>query len=252
MDTFAINEGRKPPRIGRLAMVSGALLCTMGAAAPALSADLPYDDGGYRDGYYRDGSDSYAGYSGYSGYPGYDRSSYPYDYRYAPRSLGPYGDPVSERLPAPRVGPPPMSAIAERYWAEREYYERNYPYYLASTQYGYPPPGYSRYTQYPPGPQYGPYTRPPYYSEHDPYAGYRGPHGWSRDSSIQYPPYRASYQYQADPRNPYRYADTARPPYYRGYRPEYEYRPPYERDAGQRSPTGGPDGYYNYGPRYPQ
>ncbi len=50
MKTFAINEARKPPRIGSLAIISGALLGVAGIAGPAFGADLPeysYDTGCY-------------------------------------------------------------------------------------------------------------------------------------------------------------------------------------------------------------
>jgi len=53
MNTFAINAALKAPRIGSLAIISGAMLGAVGAVGPTLSADLPDDYPPYRPGYYR-------------------------------------------------------------------------------------------------------------------------------------------------------------------------------------------------------
>jgi hypothetical protein len=90
MNTFAINEARKPPRIGSLAMISGTLLCAAGSFSPAIGADLPE---GYPPSYYR---------PAYSGC-------------YVCCCSRPVERPVVEQVP-----------VTERHWVQRDYTERQY------------------------------------------------------------------------------------------------------------------------------
>src|SRR5262249_29913857 len=127
MNMLAINEARKPPRIGSLAIVSGALLC---AASPAFSADLPFDDGPYRPSYYRN-SDYNAGcYRCSCCGRRFIKVAEP------PPPLEERGpEPVVEReyVERPVVERVP---VAERHWVQRDYIERRYPSY--GTRYAYP------------------------------------------------------------------------------------------------------------------
>jgi hypothetical protein len=236
MSTFAIIEARKPSRIGNLAIFSSALVCAAGAASPAFSADLPYDDTAYRPGYYRYDSykDSY--YSGHNGCyrcgccgrrfvrvaepPVEEHPPYPV----MERSI--IERPVVERVP-----------VAERHWVQRDYIERRYPYATARSAY----PGRYHYSYYDHGPDADSYPAfeapPPRELRRRP--GYGG----------GYRPAPVAYEWENEPRTPYRYAASHRP--YDYYRPsyEYEYKPAYEYETSPRPPATVPEGYY-YGPGY--
>lgn len=221
MSTFAIDEARKPSRIGSIAMISGTLLSAI-ATGSAFSADLPYDYTPYRQGSYRD-----------SYYPGCIRCSC-CGYRVAPVAER---DVVEERLPVPWVERVP---VAERHWVQRDYIERRYPPYYPWPRYPYP--GRHHHSYYYPGPVADPYTydqRPPGEPRRFSYGG--GP----------YPPGPAAYD--VEPWPPYRYAASSRPYEYRpAYQPayEYDYRPSYQYETSPRPPAMVPSGYYSSG--YPE
>lgn len=233
MNKFAIIETRKPSRIGSLAIFSGALVCV---ASPALSADLPYDDTPYRPSYYR--YDSY--YDGYySGYKGCYRCSC-----CGRRFVRVAEPPVDERPPYPVVERSIIerpvvehAPVAERHWVQRDYVERRYPYYPARFAY----PGRYRYSYYYPGPDADSY---PAFEAPPPRELRRRP-GYGGGA---YPPAPVAYEWENEPRTPYRYVASHRP--YDYYRPsyEYEYKPAYEYETSPRPPATVPEGYY--GPGY--
>jgi hypothetical protein len=119
MNTFAINEARKPPRIGSLAMLSGALVGAVSMAGPAFSADLPSEDS-YRQSYYYQNNS-------------YDNGCYPCTPRPTVEER-----PVVERFP-----------LAERHWVQRDFIERRYGAYSSGAEAAYPS---YRYSYYYPGP----------------------------------------------------------------------------------------------------
>ena len=222
MNRCTTNEARKPPRIGSLAMISGALLGTIGAVGPALSADLPYSDTPYRSGYYRNWY--HCDYYCQQGGPGDARVGAP---GYEPLP------PMAERLPP------------ERHWAPRDYAEPRYPMggpYSPYTQYRDRPFRSYRYSS--PGPDW----------EANPYEGYEGPPDEPRrrmgEGGLPYPPAPAAYEYRPDRRRgPFRYGAMSSPPYdYREYRPPHQYRPAYEYETAERPPAPVPGG--PYGPGY--
>jgi len=224
MKKFAIAGARKPPRIGCIAIICGALLGSVAAAAPAQSADLypyPYP-------YER---------TAYPGYNGYSRNCYPCGCRPCCYQCG--------YRPYVRPGP-----VVERHW---DYWERRYPY-----RHPYYPNGYAGgYPNYPngyaggypggyaggyPGGYAGGYPGgyaggyPGGYAGGYPsypggYAG--GPRPHLRFGGVQYPQSPISYEYGAPPRAPYEYEASPGPAY------EYEPAP--------RPPVGIPGGYYNAG-----
>jgi hypothetical protein len=217
MKMFAINDARKPPRIGSIAIMSGTLLCAAAVSSPAFSADLPYDYGRphYTE-YYR---------------PHYDRDCCCCARRYAPVAERP----VVERVPVPVEERPVIEhvPVAERHWVQRDYIERRYP--APGPHYGYPKS--YRYSYYYPRPSVEePYYREESHSEPPPprYSG-------------EYPPAPAAYEYDLPPP---RYAEPPRP---RELRPAYEFepspQPSYERELSPRPPAPVPSGYY-YHPGY--
>lgn len=220
MNTFAIDDACKPSRIGSIAIISGTLLGAI-AAGPALSADLPYDVTPYRQGYYRNSFISGCYQCSCCGW------------RVAPVEGR---DIVEERPPFPVAEPPLVERgpMADRYWGQRDYIERGYP-YNRGPRYAYP----DRY-------------RYPYYNPGlgaDSYNYGQVPFGERRRSGYgggQYPPAPAAYEYEAQPRPPYRYGTSPRP---YDYRPayEYDYRPSYEYGTSRRRPAMAPGGYYNSG-----
>jgi hypothetical protein len=218
MNKFATNEARKPSRIGSLAVISGAMLGAVGAVGPALSADLPDDYPPYRPTYYRNYDSNYN--SGYS-------DCYSCGQRFERVVVE---RPVVERVP-----------VAERHWVQRDYIERQYPSYTAYSSY----PGHYRYSHYCPGPctESYPAYEPSPYGEPRRRLSYVGAH------------YPSAYEYEREPRAPYRYAawshhpyDYYRPSYEPGYDPAYQYKPAYEYEPSPRPPAAVPGGYY--GPGY--
>jgi hypothetical protein len=231
MNIFAINEALKAPRIGSLAIISGAMLSVVGVVGPALSADLPDDYPPYRPPYYRNS------YSGGDYGNSYNSGCYrcgccglritPAAQRFVEeREPVVVERPVVERFP-----------VAERHWVQRDYLKRLSFYY--ETRYPHPSP-----YPYP-----SRYRYPPYYPSRSADAdraydaaslaeprrfGYGG---------AEYPPAAAAYEYAAEPRTPYRHV-TSRP---YDYRPEYEYRPSYEYETSPRPPVAVPSGYYGRG-----
>jgi len=179
MNKFAIIAARTPPRIGYIATICGALLGSVGAAAPAQSADFysyPYPH-------------QYQ-YTAYPGYNGYNRGCYSCGCR---PCCNPCCNPCGYR---PYVRPSP---VVERHW---DYWERRYPV-------GYPYP--HRYPNYPNG-----YAGYPYNPYPDGYAGYGGgPRPRLGFGGVQYPsgPAPVSYEYGAPPRGPYEYEASAGPAY---------------------------------------
>jgi hypothetical protein len=232
MNKFAINEARKPSRIGSLAVISGAMLGAVGVVGPALSADLPddYPPPSYRPTYYQNYYNS-----GYSG-------CYSCGQRFEPVAAPP---PVVER---PIVERFPM---AERHWVQRDYVERQYPSYAATTRYAYSSyPDHYRYSHSCPGPCTESY---PAYEPAQP-APYREPPRRLSYVGAHYPPAPAAYEYESEPRAPYPYAasshrsyDYHRPSYEPGYNPAYRFKPAYEHEPSPR-PPGAVPGYY--GPGY--
>jgi hypothetical protein len=228
MKTYAINEARKPPRIGSLAMISGTLLCVAGAAVPALGADLP-DDRDYRPApaYYRN---SYTSYN--NGCYGCTCCAVPFAPaadRYRVEERVPY--PVVERIP-----------VSERHWVQRDYIERSWPSYAAA-RYAYQEypgayqsyPGRYRYSYYP-GSGAESYTAYESGAGREPYPAYeRGP---GRESYRYYEsgPGREPYPaYERGPgRESYRYYESG---------PGREPYPAYERGPGRESYR-----YYESGP----
>src|SRR6266852_1525253 len=200
MKKFATIGARKPPRIGCIAIVGGALLGSVAAAAPAQSADFyPYP-------YER---------TAYPGYNGYYRNCNPCGCRPCCYQCG--------CNPCVRRGP-----VVERHW---DYWERRYPYpnrypnYPGGYAGGYPnyPGGYAGgYPNYPGGYAGGYPNYPGGYPGGYPnysggYAGGARPHlGFG---GVQYPSSPISYEYEAPPRGPYEYEASGRP----GYEPAYEY-----------------------------
>jgi hypothetical protein len=235
MKTFAINEARKPARIGRLALVSGALLGSIGAVGPALSADLPDD---YRPGYYRD--------------------SYNYGYYnncYRCYCCGWRPHPVAAPWPVEERPFPERFPVSERYWIQRDYVERHYPYSWPRYEY---PPYWSpyRYSNYYPGPRADypgpradyPGPRAELYPPYEP-APRGDPPRPVRYGGNAYPPAPAAYDHEAEPRTPYRYTAWLQPHDYRRgyeydyYRPSNEYRPVYEYEPSPRPPAPVPSRY---------
>jgi hypothetical protein len=274
MNRCSINGARKPPRIGSLAMISGALLGTLGAVGPALSADLPFSDTPYQQ-------------------PGY----YP-DWHHCDhcRQWGPEG-----RMGAPGYEPfPPMAERfpPERRWVPRDYAEPRYPMggpYSPYAQYRDGPYRSHRYSSYYPGPD----------AQADPYEGYGplppeprrrfGDGGFPYppapfeprrrfgdgefpyppapieprrrfgdgavpyppapieprrrfgDGGFPYPPAPAAYEYRPERHGPYRHEAMAPPYDYRDYGPPYQYRPAYEYEPSERPPAPVPGGQYGPG-----
>jgi hypothetical protein len=242
MKTYAINEARKPPRIGSLAMISGTLLCVVGAAVPALGADLP-DDRDYRPAptYYRDYSTSYNNgcyrctCCGGSFAPAADR------YRVEERVPYPVVErevarPIVERIP-----------VSERHWVQRDYIERSWPSY-GTSRYAYQEypgayqsyPGRYRYSYYYPGSGAESYTAYESGAGREPYPVYeRGPgresyrYYESGPGREPYPAYergpgRESYRdYESGPgREPYRSYESGpgrEPGFRRGLRRRFGY-----------------------------
>jgi hypothetical protein len=223
MNIFATNEVRKPSRIGSLVVISGAMLGAVGAVAPALSADLPIDYPPYQPTYYNNYNNCYT-----------------------------CGKPVVAPLPqieaAVTVVERPIveRGPVERRWMQRDYIERQYSPYPTTTPYVYPEQyRYSHYCGAACMEQYPAYEQAPY---REPWRrlGYVG--GYS-------PPAPAAYEFEREPRAPYRYAASARRPYgyYRPsyeseYSPAYDYKPVYEHEPSPRPPGGVLGGYY--GPGY--
>ena len=190
MKKFAFIGARMPPRLGCIAIICGALLGLVAAAAPAQSGDLyyPYE---------------YTG--GYPGYNGYYRNCNPccrpccYQCGYRPYV---------------RPGP-----VVERHW---DYWERRYPYPYPH-RYPYPNGYAGGYPYYPNG-----YTGGyPYYPGG--YAGGPRPHlGFGGVQYPPSAP--ISYEYGAPPREPYEYEALGRPGYEYSARPAYDFdaspRPP--------------------------
>jgi hypothetical protein len=239
MNMFMTNEARKPSRIGSLAIISGAMLGAVGAVGPALSADLPDDYPPYRPTYYRNYySNDYGGYS----------SCYNCGQRFEQAAARP---PVMEERPPVTIERPVVERIpmAERHWVQRDYIERQYPSYAATERYDYSSyPGYYRYSHDCSAPCAEPYRA------YEP-APYREPRRQFSYVGAHYPPAAAAYEFENEPRAPYRYAASSHPPYdyYRpsyepGYRPAYEYKPAYEHEPSPRPPAAVPRGYY--GPGY--
>jgi len=229
MKIFAINEARKPPRIGSIAIMSGTLLCAVAASGPAFSADLPYDYGRPR-------------YTEYSrpnyDRPDYDRPNYDRDCCCCVRRYAPVAErPMIERAP-PRMEEESRQVIervpfAERHWVQRDYIERRYPAPGPRDSY----PKTYRYSYYYPRPS----AEEPYYRDEarsEPPPRYSG----------QYLPAPAAYEYDAPPP---RY--NMAPPRPRELRPAYEYGPlprsAYERELSLRPPAPIPSGY-RYNPSY--
>jgi hypothetical protein len=135
--------------------------------------------------------------------------------------------------------------VAERHWVQRDYIERQYPSYAATTRYDYSSyPGHYRYSHYCPGPCTESY---PAYEP----APYREPRRRPSYVGAHYP--LAPYEYESEPRAPYRYAasshhpyDYYRPSYEPEYNPTYRYKPAYEHEP--RPLAAVPGGYY--GPGY--
>ena len=226
MNMFMIDEARRSPRIGSLAIMSGTLLCVVAGAGPAFSADLPYDYNtayGPRYEYYRPHY--------YDRDRDYDRGCYRCSCcggrRYAPVVERPIIEryiPIEE--PRPVVERPP---VAERHWVQRDYYERRYPGGYAS-RYSYP--ARDRYSYYYPTPADDPYYR----SAGEPPRRY-----------TDYPPAPVTYDWEG-PRS--RYVEVPRP---YELRPAYEYEPSpprsaYEYETSPRPPATVPSGYYYPGP----
>jgi hypothetical protein len=185
MKKSAIIGSRRPPRIGCIAIIGGALLSSVAAAGPAQSADL------YPHPYPRPYAYPYQyQYSGYPSYNGYYRNCYSCcnpcccGYR-------------------PYVRPAP---VVERHW---DYWERRYPW-----PYPYRYPYYSNgYAGYPNG-----YTGYPNYPYPDGYSAYGGgprPRLGFGGVQYQYPqgPAPISYENDAPPGAPYDYQAAARPAY---------------------------------------
>ena len=191
MKKFAIIGGRKPPGTGFVAIICGALLGSVGAVAPAQSADLylrPYTYPSYQ-------------YTGYGpGYNGYYRGCYSCGCR---PCYNPCYQPCGYR---PYVRPAP---VVERHWTdywERRYYR--YPHY--SNGYGGYPDysnGYAGYPDYSNG--YGGYPNYAYPGGYPAYGGGARPHlGFG---GVQYQPAPISYEYQAPPGPAYDYEASAPP-----------------------------------------
>jgi hypothetical protein len=210
MKMFAINEARKPPRIGSIAIMSGTLLCAAVTSSPALSADLPYDYGRphYTE-YYR---------------PHYeDRDCYRCNCcsarRYAPVAERPIVErvvPIEEQRPVIEHVP-----VAERHWVQRDYIERRYP--PPAPRYSYPKSyRYSYYYPAPPAEEYREELPPRCCGE--------------------YAPAPAAYEYDAP------HVRYAEPPQLHELRPAYEYEPSpraaYEYEVGPRPPAPVPSGFY--------
>ncbi len=238
MKTHAIDEARKPPRIGSLATISGTLLCVAGAAVPALGADLPdYRDYRPAPTYYRnDYSTSYN--NGCYGCTCCGVPFAPAADRYRVEERVPYHvverevvRPIVERIP-----------VSERHWVQRDYIERSWPSYAAA-RYAYQEypgayqsyPGRYRYSYYP-GSGAESYTAYESGAGREPYPVYeRGP---GRESYRYYEsgPGRELYPgYERGPgRESYRYYESG---------PGREPPPGYERGPGRESYR-----YYESGP----
>jgi hypothetical protein len=237
MKMFAINEARKPPRIGSIAIMSGTLLCAVATSGPVFSADLPYDYGRPR-------------YTEYS-QPSYDRPSYDRDCCCCVRRYAPVADrPMVERVPPPIIERAEEESrqgqmiervpVAERHWVQRDYIERRYP---APGPRDSSPKAYRYSYYYPKSSEEERYYRDESRSEPRPprYSG-------------EYLPAPAAYEYDAPPP---RYAA---PPRIRELRPAYEYEPSprpayeygpprrsaYERELAPRPPAPVPSGYYHH------
>jgi hypothetical protein len=236
MKKFAINEARKPPRIGSIAIISGTLLGAIAAAGPAQTADLynyPYQYSGYRpyyNGYYR---------------PCNSCGCYSCGCYRCGGCCGVARHPV----------PDPVVAVAERHWVQRDYWERRYPTaypypysYPSGYRYSYYSGGYADGYPYPPAPVA--YAAPP--SEPRPRLGFGGiqygPGPGPGPVSYQYDPPRSHYGFDG-PRAPAPYV-------YDAPRTAYEYdapRPPYGANVGPgpydygapRPPAGVPGGFSN-------
>jgi hypothetical protein len=237
MNKFATNEARKLSRIGSLAIISGAML---GAVGPALSADLPEDYPPYRPTYYR----NYC----YSCERRFERPVV--EERVLERPV------VEERVVQrpvveERVVERPFveERVVQRPFVEervvqRPYIERQYPPYAATTRYAY-----SSYS--------GPYRCPARCAESYPTyepAPYREPRQRLSYVGAHYPPAPEVYEYESEPRAPYRYAassyrpyDYYRPSYEPEYNPAYRYKPAYEYEPSPRPPAVVPEGYYRRG-----
>jgi hypothetical protein len=176
MKKFTIIGAHKPPRIGCIAIIGGALLGSIAATAPAQSADFypyPYP------------------------YP-YERTAYPGYYRNCnPCGCRPCCNPCGYR---PYIRPAP---VVERHW---DYWERRYPSpypyrrpYYPSGYAGYPYPYPDGYPAYSGGP------RP-----HLGFGGVQYPPGPAPISYEYQPPPQAPYEYAAQPA--YDYDASPRPP----------------------------------------
>jgi hypothetical protein len=190
MNMFPTNEAFKAPLIGSLAVMSGILLCAVGAVGPAFTADLSYDNAPYRLVYDPNS---------------YSRGDYGNSFRVGCYQCSCCGlrntrTPAAQRFPIeerePVVVESPVVerfAVVERHWVERDYIKRQNFYYETRYPYPSPYPGRYRYSRY-------------------------------------YPPAAVAYEYAAEPRTPHRYVFFRpyeyRPEY--EYRPsdEYEASPP--------------------------
>lgn len=205
MNINAIIGSPKRPRAGYITIISGVLLGSFAAAAPAQSGDFyaPYEYASHR--------------YGPSGY--YPRNCSP---------CGCYSCGCSS-CGCVRCGccgtAQRRSHVVERRWVEREYYERRYP----VGGYRYPaaaPPCCSDYER-----RYQSYGYPGGYPH---YSGYSGASGWEAPRPhlgyggiVQ--PAPVSYDYEAPPRRLY----------------VYEPRPAYDYEMPPRPPVGIPAGYYD-------
>jgi hypothetical protein len=225
MKNFAIIEACTARRLGCIAIICGALLSLVAAAAPAQSADLYYPP---------------------PYYPSYERTAYPVYSGYyrgcSPCGCHPCCNPCGCR-PCGVLRPAP---VVERHW---DYWERRYP----PGPYPYRSPYYpSGYAGYPYNPYPTGYTGYPYNPYPDGYSAYSGgPRPRLGFGGVQYPPGPApiSYQYEAPPRAPYERAPYE---YEASARPAYDYeaspRPAYDFEAASpRPPVGMPGAYYNAG-----
>jgi hypothetical protein len=223
MNRFAFIAAPKL-QTGCIAIISGALLGAVSAAAPAQSGDLyyPYEHATHR-----------------YGYDGCYRNCYPCSYY----RCGCYR---CNDCCGAVARPYPHVAVAERHWVERKYWERRYP--ISWPRYsscGYEPCGYTGYPSY-----YG--GHPNYYNGYPYYYGPRYSSAPPRPhlgfGGVQYPPAPISYEYDA-PRPP-----VGAPYYTAGYFDEAPPRPPagipyynagYFDETSPRSPGDMP--YYNAG-----
>jgi hypothetical protein len=242
---FAINEAYKPSRIGSLAMFSGVLLGSAGVAGPALSADLPYDNTAYRPGYYRN----------------YNSGCYRCGRQAAPVAERP---PVEERVAVPVVE---QVAVAERHWVQRDYIERQYPYY-ATVRYAYSAyPAHTAYSSYSTGPAhsaYSSYSAGPAYSGYSSYQAYPGQYRYSyyypapgadagpdagpgADSGPSAEPYPAYGPPPGRPRRQGNYGTFQYPPAVAAYEHEAEPRAPEPRVPYRYEASGRP---HEYRPAY--